>query len=233
VKYTFIIGKLPTLFVTKEQMNVLQDVVLISPQWLANVMKELMQLKRDSGHDPKALHQLHQKGIVDRDKILDPLWKKYHNSDPDILEQICILLQAFGLIIPVSQQLSLYYIPCMLPASPTTENTLMTLTDKCCKFHVSFKDQFLPPFTLHHLMFLMYSSAKSNGQKDKCCFLKTRCFIEWVNDCQWWLEQSNDVIHVTVWLVDMRSEGINVPCIFTLQDKVNCSHYPPSYAIFT
>jgi len=183
-------------------MTILQDVVLISPQWLADVMKELMQLKRDSGYDPEALHQLDHKGIVDRDKILDPLWQEYHNRDPKILEQICIFLQAFGLIIPVSQQLSLYYIPCQLPASPTKGNTLMKKPNKCCEFRVSFEDQFLPPFTLHHLMFLMYSS-KSDGQKDKCCFLKTQCYLEWVNDCQWWLEQANDVIRVNVKLVDI------------------------------
>ena len=175
-----------------------QDVILISPQWLADVMKELMQLKRNSGYDPEALHQLDYKGIIDRYRILCPLLKKYHGGKPELLEQICILLQSYGLIIPVNQQSSLYYVPCKLPTSPTQDNTLVTQTNNCSKFRVSFEHCFLPPFVLHHLMFLMYSSAKSDGQKDNCCFLKTQCFIEWVNDCQWWLNQSNDTIHVTV-----------------------------------
>ena len=182
-------------------MGVLQDVVLISPQWLADVMKELMQLRRNSDYNADALYQLDHKGIVDRVKILDPLWKKYHRGEPDLLDQICILLQAFGLIIPVKQEVSLlYYIPCKLPTS-LKDNPIVKPTSNCSKFHVSFEDHFLPPFTLHHLMFLMYSSAKSDGLKDKCCFLNTQCFIEWVNDCQWWLKQDNDVIRVTVRLV--------------------------------
>ena len=198
-----VLGKLPTLFVTKEELAVLQDVILISPQWLADVMKELMQLGMNSEYNKEALYHLDNKGRVDRKKILVPLWKKYYDEKSDLLDQICILLQAFGLIIPVKQEVcSLYYIPCKLPATPTNDNTLMAQTDNCSKFHVSFEGHILPPFTLHHLMFLMYSSAKSDGPTDKCCFLKTQCFIEWVNDCQWWLKQDNDVIHVTVRLVD-------------------------------
>ena len=174
----------------------LQDVILISPQWLADVMKELVQLKRPNrGFSGEALHQLEHKGIVNRDEILDPLWRKYHDGVADLLEQICILLQAYGLIIPVHQVSSYYYIPCKLPA---TSSELVQPTGNCSKFLVNFENHFLPPFTLHHLMFLMYSSTKSNSQIDKCTFLNTQCFIEWVNDCQWWLRQDNDVIHVTV-----------------------------------
>jgi len=195
----FIAGKLDTLFVTEQQMAILKDVILISPQWLANIMKELMQLKRDSGYDGGALHQLKHRGRVNRDEILYPLWKKYHGGKSDVLEKICILLQAYGLIIPIHKKVSplYYYIPCKLPTS-FEDHSLVKPTSNCSKFCVSFENHILPPFTLHHLMFLMYSFAESDGQEDKCDFLTTQCFIEWVNDCQWWLKQDKDIIYVTV-----------------------------------
>jgi len=39
-----LLGNLPDLFLSKEQMKPLHDVVLIKPQWLADVMKELIEV---------------------------------------------------------------------------------------------------------------------------------------------------------------------------------------------
>ena len=58
----------------KGKLSALKDTLLLSPQWLADVMKELMLIKRsDDRYDAKSLRRLQKEGIVD-EKILSLLW---------------------------------------------------------------------------------------------------------------------------------------------------------------
>ncbi|XP_065910261.1 uncharacterized protein [Dysidea avara] len=185
---------LPTLFLSKEQMEPLHDVVLIKPQWLADVMKELMNIDRgDDKLKPKeddmkkALRKFKNEGKADKKHVLFPLWREYHNGSEEMFQQICLLLEAYGLIVPV-QQSQYYYVPCKLPKD--VENIIPNVTKNCHKLCVSFKDGFYPPFLLHHLMFLMYRRIQDIDDDDDNCFFDEKCYIECVADCQWWLSQS-------------------------------------------
>ena len=186
----------------KEKLSVLKDTLLLSPQWLADVMKELMQIKRsDDRYDAKSLLRLQQDGIVD-EKILSLLWVQLKEKK-ETFQLILIFLQAYGLIVPVGQQEpQQYYVPSQLPSTSTK---MKKRTAYCNKVHISFghDDGFLPPFVLHHLMFKMYSdslkSKHSDSPKNKtCCFLATESFIEPLCDCQWWVCQGDDVIDVWI-----------------------------------
>ena len=189
-----VIGKLPTIFVTKDKLSILQDKLLLSPQWLADKMKELMLIKRtDCRYDPKSVRRLQQEGIVD-EKIISILWEELEGK-MESFPLISTFLQAYGLIIPVGQrEPQQYYIPSQLPST----GKIKKFTPDCNHIHISFghDDGFLPPFVLHHLMFKMYSDSK---QSKECGFLATEGFIELLHDCQWWIRQdSSDVIEVWI-----------------------------------
>lgn len=175
---------------TKDKLSRLQDKVLLSPQWLADVMKKLMQIKQ-SQYDSKyavSIHRLQKEGIVDG-TLLSALWEKELKGE---MEAILIFLQAYGLIIPVGLQPQQYYVPSQLPVK---SEKMKTPTVDCSKVHISFGG-FLPPFVLHHLMFKMYSDSQ---QSEECCFLATKGFIEPLHDCQWWVcQHNNDIIEVCI-----------------------------------
>ena len=190
--HSIVTGKLPTIFVAKDKSSVLEDVLLLSPQWLADVMKELMQIRRaDDKYNAASVRRLHQEGIVD-ETILKILWEK-QLKEKFPLTMILIFLQAYGLIVPVGQQEpQQYYITSQLP---TTSKNMKKCTPHCNKVHISF-DGFLPPFVLHHLMFKMYSESKKSKE---CCFLATEGFIESLHNCQWWVCHNNDDV-IEVWI---------------------------------
>ena len=181
---------------TEDKLSILQDKLLLSPQWLADKMKELMLIHRgDCKYDPKSVRRLHQEGIVDGN-ILSILWEKEIKEKMESFPLISMFLQAYGLIIPVGQrEPQQYYIPSQLPSK---SKKMKVVTTDCNHICVSFghDDGFLPPFVLHHLMFRMYSDSK---QSKECCFLATEGFIELLHDCQWWIQQdSSDVIEVWI-----------------------------------
>ena len=183
-------------------MKPLHDVVLIKPQWLADVMKELMnidrgddKLKPEGDEMKKALRQFKNEGKADKKQVLYPLWREYHNGSEKVFEQICLLLEAYGLIVSV-QQSQCYYIPCKLPQ---TVKGIPDVTKNCHKVSVNFKNSLFPPFLLHHLMFLMYQEHSPSY----CLFFDKECYMEYIKDCQWWIKQNDncDSIDVTIRLV--------------------------------
>ncbi|XP_065910258.1 uncharacterized protein [Dysidea avara] len=192
---------LPTLFLSKKQMEPLHDVVLIKLQWLADVMKELMNIDRgDDKLQPegekdmkKALRKFENEGKADKKSVMFPLWRKYHNGSEEVFQQICLLLEAYGLIVPIEQS-QCYYVPCKLPQN--VEEFPCITDDYCNKISLICKDGLFPPFLLHHLMFLMYREQTPSYY----LFSDKECFMEYVRDCQWWLKQNEhcDSIDVTI-----------------------------------
>ena len=179
----------------KDKLSDLEHTLLLTPQWLADVMKELMEIKRfDDRYDPKSIRRLQQEGIVD-ETILSILWEYQLKENIETFQLISIFLQAYGLIVPVGREPQLYYIPSQLPS--TSKKMKRPIAD-CNQVHISFDydDGFLPPFLLHHLMFKMYSDSQKSRD---CCFLATESFIEALHDCQWWVRQGDDDA-IEVWI---------------------------------
>ena len=189
-------GCLPNLFLTKEDVEPLQGVILIKPQWLADVMKELMKIDRGKFEgmergERKEFDCLIETGKAHKEHVLLPLWKKHHNNSVQLFEQICLLLEAYGVIISIKSE-SYYYISCKLPKKVDIPKS----TDNCHSFRVDFKNGFFPPFILHQLMFKMYQ----DNDLSKSEFSESACYMEYIEDCQWWLSQNsyNDAINVTI-----------------------------------
>ena len=190
------VGCLPNLFLTKEDVEPLQGVILIKPQWLADVMKELMKIDREKFEnmergERKEFDCLIETGKANKENVLFPLWKKHHNDSVQLFEQICLLLEAYGVIIPIKSE-SYYYISCKLPEKVNIPKS----TKNCHSFLVDFKNGFFPPFILHQLMFKMYQDNDPLMR----LFGESACYMEYIEDCHWWLSQSNynDAINVTI-----------------------------------
>lgn len=197
------LGCLPTLFLTKEERKPLQEVILIKPQWLADVMKELMKIDRGDAEFENASKEtcegidcLIETGKADKENVLFPLWKEHHKGSNQLFEQICLLLEAYGVIIPIKQSTQCYYISCKLPQ----EVKIPKMTDNCHQIHVNFKDGFFPPFILHQLMFKMYRDYNDEVNPLNCKFSDNKCYMEYIEDCQWWLSQNgyDDIIDITI-----------------------------------
>jgi len=196
VSYCIAIGKLPSIFLSQDRLSILEDTILLSPQWLADVMKELIKIDRsDPKYNPQSVRRLQQDGIVDK-QFLSVLWKKQFEESAKTFQIISTFLQAYGLIIPVGQQEALqYYIPFQLPSK---SRQMKKSTFNCNQIHISFglDDGFLPPFLLHHVMFKLYNDSQRSKE---CCFLASEGFIESLHNCQWWVRQKNDdVIEVLI-----------------------------------
>lgn len=191
-------GCLPNLFLTKEDIEPLQGVILIKPQWLADVMKELMKIDRGKFENMKLevrreFDRLIKTGKAHKECVLFPLWKEHHNDSVELFEQICLLLEAYSVIIPIKRE-NYYYISCKLPRSQEVD--IPESTDNCHSFQVDFKNGFFPPFILHQLMFKMYQ----DNDPSKSEFSESACYMHYIEDCQWWLSQNsyNDAINVTI-----------------------------------
>ena len=98
----FTTGELPTLFLSEAQKEKLHDVILLDPQWLANIMRELVKVAHGSNSPAAAVRMLLTNGLA-KESLLRSLWKEYlDESSEESFEQLCLFLQAFCLIIPAS-----------------------------------------------------------------------------------------------------------------------------------
>ena len=141
----------------------------------------------------KVFDCLIEMGKAHKERVLFPLWKEHHNNSVELFEQICLLLEAYGVIIPIKTE-NCYYISCKLPQ--LQEINIPESTDNCHSFCVDFKNGFFPPFILHQLMFKMYQ----DNDLTKSEFSESACYMQYIEDCQWWLSQNsyNDAINVTI-----------------------------------
>lgn len=100
--FSFTTGELPTLFLSEAQKAKLHDVILLDPQWLADIMRELMKVKYGSSSPAAAVRMFLTSGLA-KESFLRSLWKEYlDDSSQESFEQLCLFLQAFCLIIPAS-----------------------------------------------------------------------------------------------------------------------------------
>ena len=196
-----IVDCLRTLFLTKEDIKPLLGVVLIKPQWLADVMKELMKIDRgdvkfDNRREVReAIDCLLETGKADEELVLFPLWQEHHDGSKQVFKQICLLLEAYGVIIPIKKENKIpqsYYITCKLPQNVKIPDE----SDNCHTIYVKFNKGLFPPFVLHQMMFKMFQDYNPSCYE----FGNSKCFMEYIEKSQWWLYQQSydDEIRVVI-----------------------------------
>ena len=100
----FSLALLPTLFLIDAEVHQLKGLVLLDPKWLITVMRKVVELRRSSLKPfGKDLRDLDEKGIASI-ALLKECWKEFSiGNDQQSFQQLCLILQAFGLIYPIEE----------------------------------------------------------------------------------------------------------------------------------
>lgn len=163
-------------------------------------MKELMMVDYGCEHNAQDLRQLLNHGLA-KQSFLKQLWKDYldrstQESQERSLQQLCLFLQAFCLIIPASSvnittnQESLYLIPCKLQGKDEPPESPPDI-EEWVKFYFDFKG-YLPAEIFHRLFCLLACDTIDPTHEN----------IFQYNYCSLWMEQG------TLWLEMLREKNI-------------------------
>lgn len=187
------IGHLPHLFLKEDEFKELQDLVVLSLQWLISVMKAIVGLSMEKDDGELTKHQIKQvikNGEADLE-VLEICWKGFVSPGGVIeIRHLCLILQAYCLIYPVhsitSAQVQKFIIPCMLPE--IIDEATCHWRDNAPQFSFYFDFQrFLPAEIYHRLICLATRNANpSSRQQNK--YSSNKCFFYNLDGTDWVME---------------------------------------------
>ena len=102
-----------------------ESLVLLSPQWLAKIMTEVIELKLGTaGYESEAMVKFEDTGTIGVD-VLRQCWEKLLDKDSDVVfDKILNVLETFFLLCPYRIQPEdeppLYLVPSALPAAESS-----------------------------------------------------------------------------------------------------------------
>ncbi len=200
--------QLPTLFLGDWERKELENLVLLDPKWLIQVMKQLMELQKKR-HVGKDAQELDNTGKA-KESLLRDCWKGYYDERNEAsFRQLCLMLQAYCLIYPIRSSELISQPPQASRSDPTggsrptqplrsqSEGVEAPSPDKLflipCKlrfeqekcpvklidFYFDFCD-FLPAEIYHRFICLMLAETK---QAEKSEFSKSWCKFYEVLEC--------------------------------------------------
>ena len=104
----YLAGKLPALYLKEEEKEVLDDLILINPRWLTEMMKKVVELKAGRGAEMTNAEQilLEDTGCA-KLSLLKRCWSNLGDED---FHRLILMLQSFCLVYP-------------LPKSPEKDDT--------------------------------------------------------------------------------------------------------------
>ena len=197
-------GRVPTLFVSKEEIKEISNLVIIDPKRLISAMQVIMELeKNDTRISGEEQDTLQETGKVSFE-CLERLWSMCGQSilKSGIVDahQLCLILQAYCLIHPSeyldkTHQLQLpsstnyYLVPSLLPeAKSLTEKEKGSDLPWIC-FYFDFEG-FLPLEIYHRLICLLLAAYKVESRRPKATHYlsKTLCRFDGIRGCNWKIE---------------------------------------------
>ncbi len=232
--YPMLAADLPSLFLTDEDMKSLENLVLLDPKWLMEVMRELMELRNmNTGKIQKNLGKeyknedlqcLEDSGIA-CERLLIKRWEMYYVAEKGVtFREVCLMLQAYGLIFPKSSLLPDqknnspgtappstcdFLVPCMLPER-------MEDTDSENWGNISFEfdfGDFLPKVVYHRLICLILRRSKPQKARE-AELTSTYCKFSDVagyESSRWKIEIVEHKLRVIVRLVHMVTVFVDTP----------------------
>ena len=190
------IGHLPRLFLREEEYRLLQELIVLDPDWLIRLMKVVMELdptKNVPGIRGDQMRDLSSSGIADS-KVLEVIWGEFISPASGIeVRHLCLMLQAYCLIYPVEMVTSTgkkspiqqFIIPCKFPTEIESA-ILPKWVGKCVTFYFDF-DGFLPDEIYHRLICLTSKESKPPPKKldhkrysSKMCIFYSLLGTKWV-----------------------------------------------------
>ena len=190
------VDRLPHLFLREEECQMLQELIVLDPDWLITLMKVVTELdptKDVPGIRGDQIRDLSSRGIADS-KFLEIIWGEFISPASGIeVRHLCLILQAYCLIYPVKMVVSMvkesltqqYIVPCKFPSNI---ESLPRWVEKCVNFYFNFNG-FLPEKIYHRLVCLMLSEAKHPQKKlDQNCYSSKICIFYGIQNTNWKIE---------------------------------------------
>ena len=185
---------LPRLFLSEESQRELIDFVILTPQWLMDAMKVIMELTMNDVTElsTSQLQNLVESGVADYE-VLEACWKKMLSASelPFItVHHLCLIFQAYCLIYPIEctlcaakSEVQKYIIPCKLP--PRIVNAdIFKRVKKYATFYFDFL-KFLPEEIYHRLICLASTYSEAIIQEVYNCYSKESCFFSNLEGTRW------------------------------------------------
>lgn len=191
----FSVERVSKLFISKEEADMISDLVIINPKWLIGIMQIIVELKDNcpliSGREQTKLKH----GEVSLD-VLKKLWGDSENGIPETKtvdpEKLAIVLQAYCLIHSCNSETSdtkCFITPSMLPSDLSNDKKQKLEHSDWIDFYFDF-EKFLPVEVFHRLVcMLMAEVHKSDFHK--CNLSQSLCSFPRICHCIWKVELKN------------------------------------------
>ena len=191
---------LPSLFLKDDHLKELCDLIILDPQWLMTVMKDIVELKTDHGNKERLLSNTQvqhlRNGFADFG-VFKIFWEVFVSSSDSpsaiTVRHLCLIFQAYCLIYPVHSANACgrtagsaeqkYIIPCKLPEQINDDRKSIYSTF-CFDFY-----EFLPDEIYHRLICLASEKCViKRKQRVHNRYSKRKCFFFNLLDTNWVIE---------------------------------------------
>ena len=208
--YNLIAEFLPRLFLKDDHLKELRNLIILDPQWLMTMMKDIVELKTDHGNKELLLSntqaQYLRDGFADF-SIFKIFWEETSDSLSAItVQHLCLIFQAYCLIYPVHSVNARgrtaeqkYIIPCKLPEQINDDSVCKSIENHstfCFDFY-----EFLPDEIYHRLICLASEMCViKRKQRVHNRYSKRKCFFFNLLDTNWVVEfhESNQQLIISV-----------------------------------
>ena len=142
----------------------LENVVILSPQWLIDVFKKVITFKgwEDVEDDFKELwRNLEDHGIL-AEKLLDHTWKHLFVNQENCLKSLIAIMERFSLLCewPSEESTKQYLVPSMLRSPPTSDVLELLASASIPSLFVRFESRRVPPGLFSRLIVLFHVWAQ-------------------------------------------------------------------------
>ena len=142
----------------------LENVVILSPQWLIDVFKKVITFKgwEDVEDDFKELwRNLEDHGIL-AEKLLDHTWKHLFVNQENCLKSLIAIMERFSLLCgwPSEESTKQYLVPSMLRSPPTSDVLELLASAPIPSLFVRFESRRVPPGLFSRLIVLFHVWAQ-------------------------------------------------------------------------
>ena len=148
----------------------LESMVILNPQWLVDVFKEVITFK-SFNHKDQSVQRLwsefENNGILER-KLLDHVWRRF-NDDQDICKSLIAIMERFNLLCrwPSEGTTEQYLVPSMLRSPPTDDVLKLLASRRIPSLFVRFESCRVPPGLFSRLTLLFHHWVQDKSKRPK------------------------------------------------------------------
>jgi len=186
------------------------SLVVLDPQWLTEVLCQIITAKPNKFQLLKRYKKLQTEGIL-AEELIDEACK---NLDLEsIKESLISIMEAFNLIFKWKEEDGkfCYYVPCMLTMTQDVKNSGTSVGP--ASVYLTFNTEFVPSglFSRLVVLFWEWASSKCSSKQPKLYANAAKFFIGWVNCIEFVCFKT--VIRLRIWAQDSSNPVENEPII--------------------